>query len=387
MIRVLHVLPRIGPGGAETMAVRLMLGLDRGRFEAAAVSLFDPSGTAQEAALAGGGVPVWYLGKRRGPDPRVLARLARVVSRFRPHVVHTHRHVLYYVLPSLLLRRVPAVVHTVHTLPEREVGAAGRLAHRLAFRRGAVPVAIAGEISEGLRRVYGTRGGPLIPNGIPVEVFSRPAAGRVSWRRREGFSPDDVLFVCVARLSPVKRHDILLEAFSRCASASPRAFLLLAGEGELRQDILRGAQRLGLRERVRLLGVRSDVPDMLAASDAFVLASAWEGNPLSVMEAMAAGLPAVCTAVGGVPELVEDEVSGLLVPPGDAGALAGAMGRLLEDRALRERMGREAAAAAAARFGLGTMIRSYEDLYRSLLGSSGAHEEGSAAGLEGARCA
>ncbi|QYJ15075.1 D-inositol-3-phosphate glycosyltransferase [Rubrobacter xylanophilus DSM 9941] len=382
MIRVLHVLPRIGPGGAETMAVRLMLGLDRTRFEVAAVSLFDPSGTEQEAALAEGGVPVWYLGKRRGFDPRIFRRLAGVVFRFRPHVVHTHRHVLYYLLPLLLARGAPAAVHTVHTLPEREVGIAGRLAHRLAFLRGAVPVAIAAEISEGLRRVYASTG-PLIPNGIPVETFSRSEAERVAWREREGFSAEDVLFVCVARLSPVKRHDLLLEAFSRCAAAFPRARLLLAGEGELRRDILRRAEGLGLRERVSLLGVRPDVADLLAASDAFVLASSWEGNPLSVMEAMAAGLPVVCTAVGGVPELVEDGISGLLVPPGEAESLAGAMGRLLGDRALRELMGRKAA-AAAKRFDLGVMVRAYQDLYRSVLAAGGGDRP---VEPEGARCA
>jgi len=384
VIRVLHVLPRIGPGGAETMAVRLMLGLDRGRFEVGAASLFDPSGTGQEAALAEGGVPVWYLGKRRGPDPRMPLRLSAVVARFGPHVLHTHRHVLYYALPPLLLRRVPAVVHTVHTLPEREVGAAGRLAHRLAFRRGAVPVAIAAGISEGLRRVYGISGGPLIPNGIPLEAFSRSASRRAAWRRREGFSSGDVLFVCVARLSPEKRHAVLLEAFARCAAGFPRARLLLAGDGELRGEIARRIEGLGLRGRAFLLGVRPDVPDILAASDVFVLASAWEGNPLSVMEAMAAGLPAVCTAVGGVPELLESGVSGLLVPPEDPGELAGALELLLRNRALRERLGQKAAATAASRFGLGMMVRAYEELYRSLLSAAPDLQEEDA---EGARCA
>jgi glycosyltransferase involved in cell wall biosynthesis len=130
-------------------------------------------------------------------------------------------------------------------------------------------------------------------------------------------------------------------------------------------DLERRIDAMGLREKVHLLGLRSDVPEVLNAADVFVLSSDWEGNPLSVMEAMAAGKPVICTAVGGVPELVEDGRCGLLVPQGDAKALAQAMRYLLEDPEARTSMGRASARRAIERFDLKAMTGAYEDLYRT----------------------
>jgi glycosyltransferase involved in cell wall biosynthesis len=139
------------------------------------------------------------------------------------------------------------------------------------------------------------------------------------------------------------------------------------GTGELRADLERQADTLGLQEKVRLLGGRSDVPEILNTADVFVLSSDWEGSPLSVMEAMAAGKPVICTAVGGVPELVEDGRFGLLVPQRDAEALAKAMEYMLEDSGARRSMGRASARRAIERFDLKVMTEAYEDLYRATI--------------------
>ena len=124
---------------------------------------------------------------------------------------------------------------------------------------------------------------------------------------------------------------------------------------------------LGLESRVRFLGIRADVADILRASDVFVLSSRWEGNPLSVMEAMAAGLPVVSTAVGGVPELVQEGATGRLVPSEDAGALARALQALVDDPAHRAAMGAAARRHAVAHFDIRHTVRGYEQLYESLL--------------------
>lgn len=364
MTRVMHILPRLGNGGAEWMATNLMRTLDGAEFEAAAISLYDPLGTKLDGILDQAAIPVWYLGKRRGFDPRMFVRVGRAMRDFRPEVVHTHSYVLRYALPHLSRWRYLAMVHTVHTLAEKEVGRSGRLVHRVAFRRGVVPVVIAHEAAESFQRVYGRRGSPLIPNGIPVDEFRQPLVNRERWREVEGFSTADVIFVCVAQLRPEKNPALLLEAFARGPAYDPRARLLFVGVGSLSEDLKRRIKALGMEEKVRLLGRRSDVADILNAADAFVLASAYEGNPLSVMEAMATGKPVVCTAVGGVPELVEDGECGLLVPPGEAEALAGAMNRLLKSPALRASLGASAAARAVERFDVRAMTTAYEDLYR-----------------------
>jgi glycosyltransferase involved in cell wall biosynthesis len=367
---VLHILPNFDSGGAERMAVNLMRTLSRDRFEVGAISLFDPAGTELEEVLAQSGIPVWYLGKRRGLDPRMFARIARVLRRFRPHVVHTHRYVLRYALPPVLGCRIPATVHTVHNLAEKEVDRPGQWVHRVAFKCGVTPVAIAEEVYDSLQGLYGVGGLPLIPNGIPMEPYRRPSVAREAWRELEGFSSEDVLFVCVARLSHQKNPVLLLESFARGPASDPGSRLLFVGEGEFRSELEKRVKAMGLQEKVHLLGVRPDVPEILNAADVFVLASDWEGNPLSVMEAMAAGTPVISTAVGGVPELIEDSRSGLLVPKGDAEALSRAMSYLLETPEAREVLGKASVERAVELFDARVMTRAYEELYESVLAKS-----------------
>ena len=368
--RVLHVLPNFGPGGAERMATHLLLHLDRGRFEVAAISLFDRQGTDLEDMLDQAGVRVFYLGKRLGFDHRMYWRLGRVFREFQPDVVHTHLYVLRYLLPFVLTRRARAWVHTVHNVAEKEVDRMGKWVHRMAFRLGVVPVAIAEGVARSLERVYGLKNPPLIPNGIPVADYALGESARKAWRAREGYEDRAVLLVSVARMSPQKDHFSLIQAFSMAASRNSQLRLLLVGDGPLRPEVEAQVRALDLEDKVRFLGVRTDVPEILAAADAFILSSQWEGNPLSVMEAMAAGKPVIATAVGGVPELVQDGKSGVLVPPGDVEALAEAILRLAGDAHLRRQLGQEASKQAKERFDVSVMVKGYAALYEQLLEKS-----------------
>lgn len=372
--KVLHVIPNFGPGGAERMSVHLMRDLSRRDFKVAAISLFSRMGTDLEELLAGSKVPTWYLDKHPGPDPRMVLRIARVVKAFHPQVIHTHLHALSYTLLPALYYNVPVIVHTVHNMAEYDIAGyetlkkAARLIHRVAYKRRVVPVAIASEVAKSLTSVYGVREVSLIPNGIPVEAFNNPRVGSETWREQEGFGQEDVLFVCVAGLRLQKNHSLLLEAFSQGpASTDPRARLLLVGAGYLSDELEKKARTLGLGAKVSFMGLRTDIPEVLNAADVFVLSSDWEGNPLSVMEAMAAGMPVISTAVGGVPELVEEGKSGLLVPRGSVGALARAMSLLAKDQELRLNMGRAAYERAVQRFDLRVMTEAYANLYEAAL--------------------
>ncbi len=386
--KVLHIIPDFGPGGAERMSVHLMRDLSRRDFKVAAISLFGRMGTDLEDLLAESKVPTWYLDKRPGPDPKMVPRIARVLKAFRPHVIHTHRHALSYALLPAFYYKVPVIVHTVHSMAEYDMAGneihkkAARLIHRVAFKRRVVPVAIAREVAQSLTSVYGVPEVSSVPNGIPVEAFGKPKVGRETWRTREGFGQENVLFVCLAGLRPVKNHSLLLEAFSQGpASTDPRAHLLLVGAGDLRDELEKKARTLGLGARVSFMGLRADIPEVLSAADVFVLSSDWEGNPLSVMEAMAAGIPVISTAVGGVPELVEEGKSGLLVPRGDVSALARAMSLLAKDRELRGDMGRAAYERAVQRFDLRAMTEAYANLYESALAKKLVSAERRRAGL------
>jgi glycosyltransferase involved in cell wall biosynthesis len=360
MIRVLEVLATLKRAGAERMAVSLACGLDRKRFEPAVVSLYGRFPQDFETELAECEIPVRRLGKRRGFDPRIYGRLAAVLREFRPAILHTHSYVLRYVFPTVMTSARRAwVVHTVHNTASREVDLPGRALHRVAFRCGVFPVAVAREVARSFRQVYGFDPPAVIPNGVDVARLWRPDA-RERWRKENGFAADDVLLVSLARLDPQKNPLMLIDAFARAAANTSRCRLLMAGSGSLLERARQAAPA-----GVHLLGVRRDVPEMLSAADAFVLASDWEGNPMSVMEAMAAGLPVVATAVGGVPEVVGE--AGVLVAPGDVDALAAALKGICGDRALRERLG-EKARLLAAEFGADRMIDSYSRLFQRLAG-------------------
>jgi glycosyltransferase involved in cell wall biosynthesis len=184
--------------------------------------------------------------------------------------------------------------------------------------------------------------------------------------------------LCVARFAPQKDHETLLRAFAQGPAKMLGTRLVMAGDGELRQSIQRQVEDLRLTDRVTFLGRRNDMPEALAAADVFVLASRWDGNPLSVMEAMAAGRPVAATAVGAVPELVRNGVDGLLSPAGDASALARSMRSMFEMRnSTLPSMGLSAALRARERFGLPAMARKYAELYARLSPGNAANQEAS----------
>lgn len=366
--RVLHIIPDLGPGGAERMASTLAARTDRSKFEVMVTSLYDEADTDLPQYLREARIPVYYLGKTRGLDMRMYSRIDKVLRAVSPDIVHTHRYVLKYALPSLVRSRV-RVVHTVHTVAEQEVDWTGRLAHRIAFRlRIATPVAISEEVSRSLARVYGIAKCPLIPNGIPVEKYRKSDTSRAGWRKAEGFSASDFLITCVARLSEPKDHPTLIRAFADIARHRSHVYLLLVGTGRERPLLEELARDIGVGEQVRFLGFRTDVAEILSASDVFALISNQEGHPLSLMEAMAAGLPIVATAVGGVPELVENGRTGFLIAPGDQDMLSKTLTQLLTDKSLRERLG-TAAREKAKDCDINAMIRCYETLYLALIQS------------------
>ena len=243
-----------------------------------------------EPVLEEHGVPVEHFGKRNGLDPRMWPRLAGAFGRFRPDIVHTHSYVMRYVLPAWGLARRGTVVHTVHNIAEKEVEPLGRAVHRIAFRAGALPVAISEEVARSFQSMYGFRPVATIPNGADTRHGFRAEAREV-WRRGHGFGQGDLLVASVARFEPQKNPLGLIEAFARALAGNPAAHLVMAGEGSMLEASQRLAARLGVGRQVYFSGLCLDVPELLSACDLFVLASDWEGSSVAVMEAMAARLP------------------------------------------------------------------------------------------------
>jgi glycosyltransferase involved in cell wall biosynthesis len=360
-IRVLETLATLRRAGAERVAVSIACGLDRARFETEMVSLKPPFAGGFEPVLEEHGIAVRYLGKRDGLDLRMWPRLAAAIRVFRPDIVHTHSYVMRYALPAWGVERRGAIVHTVHNLAEREVEPLGRAIHRIAFRMGAHPVAISNEVARSFQRMYGFAPAATIPNGADTRNGFRPGA-REAWRRERGFGESDFLVASAARFERQKNPLGLIEAFARGLGGNPAAHLVMAGEGSLLEAGRALAARLGVERRVHFCGLCLDVPEFLSACDLFVLASGWEGSSVAIMEAMAACLPVVATAVGGVPELVEDGVTGVLVPAGDTQSLAAALAGLAADADRRCAFG-DAAARRASQFDVSAMVERYAALF------------------------
>jgi glycosyltransferase involved in cell wall biosynthesis len=367
---VFQILPSLVVGGAERLVVHLVEHLSRERFSPVCICLESPQGTHYEARVRALGVPLYFLGKGAGASGGALRQLSALFRQYRPAVAHTHIIGLNYAYPLMLRYRTPARVHTVHSFAQREVGVrVGAWVRMLAFRYrlgGVVPVAVADEVRASIQQLYGYPDPPLIPNGVPTDEYAPDPDRRAQWRQAHGIEPHATVLVHVGRFAPPKNHALLIEAFAQVRSDAP-LYLLLVGGGELENAVREQVAGLGLQGRVRFLGVRADVADILRASDVFVLSSRWEGNPMSVMEAMAAGLPVVSTAVGGVPELVREGETGLLVPSEDAAALAQAMQALVDDAARRRAMGAAARQHAVAHFDIRHTVRGYEQLYEALL--------------------
>jgi len=226
-----------------------------------------------------------------------------------------------------------------------------------------VPVSISRAVANSVCALYGRNvHSPVIYNGVATADFSGAA------KRARGCSTvDDVVLLHIGRFFAEKNHALLAEAFAMAAQERGNMRLWFIGDGPLRAAIEKAVSQRGLADQTSFLGTRADVAELLAECDVLVLSSDYEGLGLTVLEAMAAAKPVAATAVGGVPELVENGVSGILVPRRDPEALARAILRLARDPELRRRMGQEGQRRALARFDISRTAREYEALYLEFL--------------------
>ncbi|VEG26445.1 glycosyltransferase [Actinomyces howellii] len=361
-MRVMLVLHGLVTGGAEMMVLHLARELDAAGHAVEVVSLH-AGGTSVHEMMERAGLAVVPLGKRRGPDLGVVRRLRAEMGRFRPTVVHTHLPVLQYVLPAARLHGRPlTMVHTVHNLARRETGVALlRRVNRYAFGHGVVPVAVSNEVATSVSQEYGLEAAavPVVSNGVDLSAFQGPgdrAPGPCS--RAHG----PLRLLCVARLAEAKNHVLLLEVTARLLASGRDLTLTLVGDGPLRSELEDRARRLGIGSAVRFTGQQQDTASFYREADLFMLLSTYEGQPMSIIEAMASGLPVVATAVGGVAELVDDGRTGTLVAP-EAGEVARAVTSICDDPGLYASMS-AAAHRAAASYSARAMMEGYVELYR-----------------------
>jgi sugar transferase (PEP-CTERM/EpsH1 system associated) len=363
VIHVVHVLHALSVGGTENGLVNLVRGLPRGRFRHTVIAMTE---TGAMAGRLPGEVEVWILGKRAGLDMRALGRLALLLRRARPDIVHSRNWAAIDAVPAARLARVPCVIHGEHGRAITDLH--GLNPRRNRVRRLLTPlvdrfVTVSFDLRRWLIDVVGIpdRKVVTIHNGVDTTRFADDDHEQA--RRTLGVRDDALTVGTIGRLDPVKDQLGLLEAFAQLRHRYPTAILVVVGDGPLRGVLETRAQRPDLAGRVKLLGERHDVPRLLRAFDLFVLPSLAEGLPNTLLEAIAAGLPLVATRVGGNPEVVVDGANGRVVPPGDPHALADAIGRYLDDPVLRTLHGKASRERAVQHFSLPQMTAAYGDLY------------------------
>jgi glycosyltransferase involved in cell wall biosynthesis len=361
-IRVVEVLATGTNGGAQESLYSLVTRMDRDRFDVSVVAL-SPGSSVRKLERAG--IPVCVIDSP--DDDEAVAQLSAYLTTVGADVIHNHMFRAEVIGTRAALavaatgRRRPLIVSTVHSsrIRSREDRELLRALTPQMDQLIAVSTSIVQKINED-----GRTGAPvaLIHNGVDLVRYAHQEPC-CTLREEYGMDPDAQIVGVVARLEPEKGHATLLEAWRRVVRDVPNAWLLVIGEGSRREALEAQARDLGIANRVVFTGRRDDVPAVVAGLDVAVLPSYREALGLSILEAMALGRPVVASNIGGIPEMVEDGVTGLLVPPGDAPALATAIIRLLEDHQLADMLGRAGHDLVHERFCIERVVAAIEAIY------------------------
>lgn len=361
-VRVVEILATGTNGGAQESVFNLVTRMDRSRYDVSVISL-SPGGAARKIQAAG--IPTLVIDEH--DDATAVGAVAAHLAAANPEVIHSHmyRAELVGTRAAIALgeagRPRPYIVSTVHSSRVRSLDDRIQLVRLTPEMDRLIVVSRAIE----QKLVDERRVGPpvsLIYNGVDLERYDQQEAFGLL-REEYGMAPDALIVGVIARLEPEKGHPTLLEAWPKVLERVPNAWLLVVGEGSRREALEAQARELGIEDRVVFTGLRDDVPAVTAALDVAALPSYREAQGLSILEALALSRPVVATTVGGIPETIEDGVTGLLVPPHDADALAGAIIRLLTDHPYADMIARAGHDMVHDQFCVELMVTAIESIY------------------------
>lgn len=355
MIKVAIIVPSLMTGGAENMASQLATHINKKKFCIELLILAAPTGTALEKIIRDMGVKTVYFNKNLGFNLKTILKMYQYLNQFNPDVIHTHLSGCIYAIPWALIHGIK-ILHTIHSRPIYEgYGIIRRILKYLYHLKQAIPIAISDTIAKETIELYGVTPQMVetVYNPVDILKFSKVLGARVR--------KDEIIFANVARFSPPKNQMVLVESFCRVSKEIPTAKFVLIGDGETKSLVEERVKELKLEDKVEFTGNISNIPQRLANADIFVLPSQYEGLPLTILEAMAAGLPIIATRVGGIPDVVKE--NGILVEVGDIEGLTGAMIRLARDKILREKMG-AISRLEAQKYDLTEICTQYEQLYK-----------------------
>jgi glycosyltransferase involved in cell wall biosynthesis len=365
-VRLVHVVDSLDRGGLERVVCDLSSEQLRRGYDVRVYCLLSRGSLAAE--LESRGVRVVCGSKRLGPDFRVVRELRRLLRGSGRSVLHSHSMMpnYYACAARLLAGRSITIVNTRHDMGSTLPNDRRERLYRLSVPMTRLVVMVSERVKDRFLAggIVPPRKARIVFNGIQTGAAQCAVpADRAEARRLLGAETGQFVVGCVGRLVELKNHAAVVRAVARLAAAYPALRLALIGEGPLRGRLVELGRELGVADRLTLLGERSDVRRLLAGLDAFVLPSLTEGHSIALLEAAAAGVPIVATKVGGNPEIVQDESTGLLVPADDGTAIAAALTRLIRDPSLGARLGANARTWALARVSVPAMADGYERIY------------------------
>lgn len=356
MNNVLISVPSLCIGGAEQMVAQLVENINSVENNVKLVVLSTKLSTHIEEGLEKKGIDIVYLNKEVGPSINAIIKATKIGKEFKPDIIHTHLSSFFYMIPYAIMNNVK-ILHTVHSRPIYEAaGIRRKILNYFYKKKISTPVAISDLISKEISEEYKLDSDSIevVYNPVSVKKFSNQSIKK---------SNDDktITFINVARFVKSKNHIELIKAFKEVNTRNKNIRLLLLGDGPLRNEIENKIKELNLEESIELKGNVSNVEYYLAKSDVFVLPSTYEGLPLTILEAMAAGLPIIATSVGGVPDIVNS--NGILTEPGDNESLISAMTELINNKELRFKMG-EISKSEVQKYDISKVTFKYEELYK-----------------------
>ena len=366
---IVHMIDELPRDGAEMLLVDLMR-LRIPGYRYTIVCLIKGGPLEQEFEKLG--IPVVIFGRKGKLDFGLVFRVASWLKRERADVVHTHLFTAdTYGRLAARLTGVPAVFSTVHNIVNPWKGSGRKLIDRLFARLSTAVVGCSEEVTQTLASRDKIPADKLvsIPNGIDLQKFSSFSGAGV--RSEFGLPEDRPLIGIVGRLHEQKAHGDLFRALAELPQVRDKQLnCLVIGTGDLQDALKQQVKALGLEDCVIFTGMRTDVPRLVAAMDVFVMSSHWEGLPIALLEAMASSKAVLCTRVGGIPDVVIDGDNGLLVEPRDVPQFAKRLDDLLQDPALRARLGQRARDTVIARFDVSRTAAAYNRLHQQALGLS-----------------
>ncbi len=351
-MKIIQIIPLLDLAGAETMCENLTNSLIKLGHEVIVISLYDYHSIITER-MEKNGIKIIYLNKKSGLDLSLTIKLVKIFKEYKPDIVHSHLYAGKYAHVAASICGVPGKVYTIHNIAKNEAGKMNRTFNRFLFKHcHVVPVSLSKEIQKSVVDEYNInfKDTPVIFNGVSME----------KWHIINDYTGNKKI-LHIGRFSAQKNHEVLVKAFSTVVNRGHDVSLYLYGQGELEESIKELVKNLHMDKKIFFCGLIDDVYSVMESTDIFVLPSLFEGMPMTLIEAMGTGMPILASNVGGIPDMIENEKSGLLCEPTVEEVAAG-LEKLISSEEDRKLYGQNAV-ISSEKYSADKMAKDYYEIY------------------------